>query len=29
MRQTRLTEFGFTGFGLRQTKLEEFGFTFE
>ena len=29
MRQTRLTEFGFTGFGLRQTKLEEFGFHFK
>ena len=29
MRQTRLPEFGFTGFGHRQSKLTEFGFSFE
>ncbi len=28
MRQTKLSEFGFT-FGERQTTLEEFGFIFE
>jgi|TARA_B100000131_G_scaffold240019_1_gene232278 hypothetical protein len=28
-RQTKLTEFGFEGFGSRQTTLEEFGFVFE
>jgi len=28
MRQTKLSEFGFT-FGNRQTTLEEFGFVFQ